>query len=144
MATERKISILDNGNLELFIPARLKKSAGRKIIIAPEEDAGKMEYPDEEHSIPAVTLSRHLARAHSWLNALENGTFQNVLQLAEELNIDPSFIGRILRLVNLAPDIQEAIINGTEPDNLTFNDLRGSIPDEWQEQREILKTKACN
>ncbi|NBK25488.1 MAG: hypothetical protein EOM68_26140 [Spirochaetia bacterium] len=78
-----------------------------------------MEISDEEHSIPAVALARHLARAHSWLNALENGTFQNVLQLAEELNIDPSFIGRILRLVNLAPDIQEAIINGTEPDNLT-------------------------
>jgi hypothetical protein len=69
---------------------------------------------------------------------LEAGTYQNVLELAGELNVDPSYIGRILRLVNLAPDIQEAIINGMEPENLSFNQLRSTIPDDWQEQREII------
>jgi hypothetical protein len=120
----------------MFIPARFVKRDGRKLIVAPEEDIEAAE--SEADSIPPSHLARQLARAHAWLEPLEAGTYQNVLELAGELNVDPSYIGRILRLVNLAPDIQEAIINGMEPENLSFNQLRSTIPDDWQEQREII------
>jgi hypothetical protein len=50
-----------------------------------------------------------------------------------------SYISRILRLLNLAPDLQEAIINGEEPDGLSLGKLRGNLPESLQEQREMLK-----
>ena len=132
--------MLGNGNLEIFIPAKFKRSDGKVMIIEPEETEEMKEAESWDlHPLPASSLARHLARAHAWLELLEAGTFQHVLQLAEELNIDPSYAGRTLRLVNLAPDIQEAIIEGKEPDGFTINKLKGNIPDDWQEQREMFK-----
>ncbi len=140
MITEKRISVLENGNLEIFIPAKFKRSDGRVMIIEPEETGEMKEAESWDLRVaPASSLARHLARAHAWLELLEARTFQNVLQLAEELNIDPSYAGRTLRLVNLAPDIQEAIIEGKEPDGFTINKLKGNIPDDWQEQREMFK-----
>ena len=135
MTKERKISILDNGNLEMFIPALFSKRDGKIVIITPEEYVKEEEEVD---IIPKSGLARQLVRAHAWLDLLESGTYPNVLELARELSIDESYVGRILRLVNLAPYIQEAVINGTEPASLSFNKLRSTIPDDWQEQREML------
>ena len=132
MTKERKISILDNGNLEMFIPALFSKRDGKIVIITPED---YIQENAEVDDVPKSGLARQLVRAHVWLELLESGTHPNVLELARELGIDESYVGRILRLVNLAPDIQEAVINGTEPASLSFNKLRSSIPDDWQEQK---------
>jgi hypothetical protein len=142
MITEKRISVLENGNLEIFIPAKFKKYDGKVMIIEPEE-AGEMKEAEswDLKPVSAGSLARHLARAHAWLELLESEIFQNVLQLAEELNVDPSYAGRTLRMVNLAPNIQEAIINGVQPEGLTFNKLKGNIPDDWEEQREIFDIK---
>ncbi len=42
------------------------------------------------------------------------------------------------RKVILAPESQEAIIAGNEPDGLSLNQLRRGIPVEWDEQMEVL------
>jgi hypothetical protein len=46
-----------------------------------------------------------------------------------------------LRLVNLTLDLQEAIINGEEPDGLSLGKLGGNLPESWQKQRKLLKSK---
>ena len=58
-------------------------------------------------------------------------------ELSQKLNLDRSYIGRILQLVNLAPDIQEAILNGEEKDGLSLGKLRAHIPDDWCEQIQL-------
>ena len=40
-----------------------------------------------------------------------------------------------LEMVNLAPDIVKAILNGSVPDGFTLSRLRKGIPDDWDEQR---------
>ena len=45
---------------------------------------------------------------------------------------------RSLSLVNLAPDLIEAILDGTESKNLTISALRKGIPEDWDEQRRIF------
>jgi hypothetical protein len=65
------------------------------------------------------------------------GEVATVTQLAEKLNLDKSYVGKIFRLVNLAPDIQEAIIRGDEPDGLSLNRSE-TRPAEWDKQREIF------
>jgi hypothetical protein len=49
-------------------------------------------------------------------------------------NIDRTYVGRMLRLTSLAPDIIEAILRGDEPDGLSLEKLRKDLPVRWEEQ----------
>ena len=49
-----------------------------------------------------------------------------------------SFVNRLLRLTLLAPDIQQAIIDGGQPKAMQLAELTRAIPDGWEEQREII------
>ena len=50
-----------------------------------------------------------------------------------------AFLFRALSLVNLAPDIIEAILNGKEPATLTLSKLRKGFPEDWEEQKKFLR-----
>ncbi|OGV51114.1 MAG: hypothetical protein A2017_05325 [Lentisphaerae bacterium GWF2_44_16] len=135
MNSQTAICVLSNGNLCLKVPLTIKRKHGRKIIIAPETLDGKNTRPA---SPVQSALVQALARAHSWMDALESGKIKRVNQLAGKLNLDFSYVCQILRLGNLAPDIQEAIIRGEELDGLSLKTFRCSIPADWNEQRQIF------
>jgi hypothetical protein len=58
-----------------------------------------------------------------------------------------TYVGRMLRLISLAPDIIEAILRGDlsrrseaktdEPDGLSLEKLRKNLPVRWGEQRKM-------
>jgi hypothetical protein len=52
--------------------------------------------------------------------------------------IDRSFVSRLLDLTLLAPDIQEAILEGRQPKGLQLEELTRAMPAAWEEQRNIL------
>lgn len=135
MSDKVTINTLDNGNISIRVPLIIKYKHGCKKIIAPEALDGANPGPE---SPVQDALVNALARAHSWMEAIESGKVQNVKHLAETLGLDCSYVARILRLINLAPDIQEAILNGEEPSGLSLEKLRCVIPEDWQEQREVL------
>ena len=124
-----------NGNICLDVPIEIKHKSGRKLIIAPEVIDGAN--PEAESPVQSALILA-LARAHAWMAAFESGEFKNVRQLSTKLNLDFSYVCQLLRLLNLAPDIQEAIIRGEEPDGLSVTRLRKPIPDDWREQRELF------
>ncbi len=137
MEAQSSVCTLNNGNMRISVPLRIKYKRGRKRIIVPEALDG--ENPESESPVQS-SLVHTLVRAHAWMKAFESGEVLHVRHLAEKLNLDSSHVGRILRLVNLAPDIQEAILNGTEPDGMSFTRLAAGFPEDWQEQRELFKT----
>ncbi len=55
--------------------------------------------------------------------------------LAHAVGCDRTYVGRMLRLTSLAPDIIEAILRGDEPDGLSLEKLRKNLPVRWDEQR---------
>ena len=56
------------------------------------------------------------------------------LSLNEEL--DAGYLGRILRLTSLAPDIIKSVLAGTQPADFILKRLiREEIPPIWTEQR---------
>src|SRR5258707_14249954 len=60
--------------------------------------------------------------------------------------INRSYLSRTIRLSLLAPDIVEAILNGTQPETLRLADLEAPFPIDWQEQRAafgFLPKPAC-
>ncbi len=81
-----------------------------------------------------------MARTHAWTGLIESGKVATVTQLTDKLQLDIAYVTKILHLVNLAPDIQEAIIAGNEPDGLSLNRLRRGIPVEWERQGEGFGT----
>lgn len=81
---------------------------------------------------PLVTA---LARAFHWQELLDTGRYRSVTELAEALALDRSYVGRILRLTLLAPDIVEAIVQGREPSGLSLKRLTRRLPVAWAEQR---------
>ena len=64
---------------------------------------------------------------------------KTVRELAKEKKISESLFGRLLRLNYLAPDIQTAIIDGTQPPSITRRDLLfGPMPMDWGQQRQLF------
>jgi hypothetical protein len=57
------------------------------------------------------------------------------LEIAEAEKMTKSFVNRLLRLTLLAPDIQEAILDGHQPKGIQLEDLMRGVAGEWEEQR---------
>jgi DNA-binding IscR family transcriptional regulator len=69
---------------------------------------------------------------------LETGEFTTIAELAEREGIAPSYMTRVLRLTLLAPDIVEAILDGTQGSEVTLARLLEPFPAEWEEQHQWL------
>ena len=129
------ITVAENGNLQIHIPMLIRRMRGRKQVIAPQ--ALDREIPEAAEPIQAAVVQA-LARAFSWAEILESGQVKSISELARNLEVDGSYVTRILKLTTLAPDIVEAIINGEEPDGLSLAKLIKSLPEEWGKQRSQL------
>jgi hypothetical protein len=57
-------------------------------------------------------------------------------EIAEAEKINRSFVSRLLRLTLLAPDIQEAILEGRQARGIQLEELTKAMPSAWEEQRE--------
>ena len=79
------------------------------MIFAPQALDG--EVPDSPSDVQAA-LVQALGRAFSWADAIESGEVHSITDLARTLDVDNSYVVRILKLTTLAPDIIEAILHG--------------------------------
>ena len=68
---------------------------------------------------------------------LENGRYGSISELATAEKLDRGYLGRILMLILLAPDIVEAILDGRQPDGMTLPALMKAVPVGWVEHRAI-------
>jgi hypothetical protein len=66
---------------------------------------------------------------------LEEGRYRSAQEIAEAEKINRSFVSRLLRLTLLAPDIQEAILEGRQAKGLQLEELMRAMPVEWEGQR---------
>jgi hypothetical protein len=96
-----------------------------------------MQLPDRvrPERTPDSTLVKALARAFRWKRMLESGEFATIAELAEREGIAPSYMTRVLRLTLLAPDIVEAVLDGTQGPEVTLVRVLEPVAEEWAEQR---------
>ncbi|MGV8997279.1 MAG: hypothetical protein ACOH12_10080 [Parvibaculaceae bacterium] len=80
---------------------------------------------------PAIILFRSREVA-------ERGDYASINELAAAEKISPTYLGRVLRLTLLAPEIIEAILAGKQPARLTMVELMEALPVVWAEQRPML------
>jgi len=109
MSKQPTITVTETGNLHIHIPMLIRRMRGRKVIIAPKALDGDV--PDSPGTVQTAIVQA-LARAFSWAEVIESGEVKSISELATNLDVDNSYVARILKLTTLAPDIIEAILNG--------------------------------
>src|SRR5687768_13583667 len=113
----------------VHVPMTLRQRGGRKLIVAPDGTAMPATAP---RSRIDNGLVKALARAFRWQKMLDRGTYSTIKEIAAKEKIDPGYVGDVLRLTLLAPDIVEMILDGRQPRALQFEQFRKSLPLEWQ------------
>ena len=130
----------------MTIPIHLKYDGCKTVILQPEAEPTGL---DPETMSP---LQKAVIQGFQYRNMLESGKVATVSELAQKVKQERAFLFRALSLVNLAPDIIEAILNGIppslkatagqeEPATLTLSILRKGIPEAWAEQRKLFGIK---
>jgi hypothetical protein len=69
---------------------------------------------------------------------LEEGRYASISEMAAAERIERGYLGTLLRLTLLAPDIVEAIPDGRQPPGLGLPQLKEPLPTEWTTQRVAL------
>jgi hypothetical protein len=123
----------DDQTISVRIPISIRKRGGRKLVLAPD---GKAEMAFNRRIDNAMVKA--IARAFRWQELLENGTYATITEIAEAEKINESYVGRLFRLTLLAPDLLEAIVNGTQSTYVTLATLMRPFPITWQSQRNIF------
>jgi hypothetical protein len=80
---------------------------------------------------------RVLASAGDHAHA-DEGRYASVSEMAAAERLDRGYLGRVLQLTLLAPDIVEAILDGRQQADLGLPASVGPFPLEWDAQRTAL------
>jgi hypothetical protein len=79
-----------------------------------------------------------LARAFRYQRLLDDGRYASISEKAAAERIERGYLGRVLQLTLLAPDIVEAILDGRHSDRVGLPMLMERVPADWSGQRQAL------
>jgi hypothetical protein len=87
----------------------------------------------EREPTPDRAMLRELRNAHRWAGMLKAGVALG--EIAERDSASESNVGRIIPLATLSPRIQEALVTGTQPLEVSLETfVRSRPPLDWTEQ----------
>lgn len=122
----------DGRSVMVRVPISIRRRGGRKLVLAPD-GTDVTTAPVCRHIDNAMVKA--IARAFRWRDMLESGEYATIREIANAEKINETYVGRVLRLTLLAPDIVEAVLNGRQPTGLQLDGLMRRWPVGWREQR---------
>lgn len=126
-------------SITVRVPLTIRRRGGKKLVVTPDGGVPGAA-PARTRADPA--LVKALARAHRWKRLLEEGRYGSLGELAAAEKIDRSYLGKMLRLTLLAPDIVEEILDGRQPAEIGLPALLEPISGMWDEQHSMLQRSA--
>lgn len=126
----------DGRTVTVRVPISVRKRGGRKLVLTPD-GTNATATPVARHIDSAMVKA--IARAFRWREMLENGKHATIVEIAEAEKINEAYVGRVLRLTLLAPNIVEAILNGRQPTGLQLDSLMKRFPVCWRAQRDAFQ-----
>jgi hypothetical protein len=130
----------DGTILSVHVPIKLQRRGGRKLIIAPPGAPVPSAATPSAKADP--TIIKALARGHRWKRLLDTNHYATIKEIAETEQVAARYIGQLLQLTLLAPDLIETLLDGRLPRGITLANLLKPWPARWDQQREHLKTLA--
>ena len=118
--------------IRLEVRAQLRRHGGEMRLVVSPDMPGHVTPP------PVSSLLKAIARGHQWHEWIVDGEVSSKVAIANRLGLTDGYVGRILECAFLAPDIVEAILDGRQPTDLTFQKLTCKLPLSWVEQLQQL------
>ena len=122
----------DTVTLEKFVPLAMKRRGVELRLIIQNE-------PPSSTRVDLVLL-KTIARAHQWFDQLVSGEVKSLTAIANREGLNYRFVGKVIRLAFLAPEIVEAITEGKQPPEFSTELLtkRLRLPLDWDDQKRLL------
>ena len=118
--------------LTTFIPVRIKRRGGRKVVVPAANASDKM--PD--HDAPILTA---LSKAFHWQRLIDEGIVNSGSDIARQEGLNQSTVNELLRLALLSPAVVRSILEGHQPKTLSLIWLKNNLlPPDWDEQHELF------
>jgi hypothetical protein len=121
------------------VPLAIRRRPGRKIVVTPEHPRRKASPVAAAVTRADSALVKALARAFRYQRLLDDGHYASITETAEAERLDRGYMGRLLQLTLLAPDIVEAILDGRPAGAPALPPLMHPFPVGWAEQRSALE-----
>jgi site-specific DNA recombinase len=119
--------------LQLKMPAELRRLGKEKRLIVSAHTA---------KTNPDPVMIKAIVRAHQWFDMLKSRKALSITDIANAEKLPRTYVGSIIPFALFAPDITEAILEGTQPIDLNLDRLINvSLPINWAEQRSVLGFK---
>jgi hypothetical protein len=116
------------------VSLKIHRRPGRKTMVS--LGAGQDGCSIATKADPA--LVKALARAFRYQKLLDEGRYASISEMAAGERIERGYLGTLLRLTLLAPEMVEAILNGREPEGVTLPALLEGVPVGWGEQSIVI------
>lgn len=123
--------VLEGRTLTVRSPLRLRVRGGRTFAIEATRSSTRRR--------PDRALLAGLKRAHAELQARGIDLMDHRGSQADSRGLEDPYLRKLTTLAFLAPDIQQAIISGQQPADLTLAGLLATrLPVDWESQRRLL------
>jgi hypothetical protein len=120
-------------SVTVSVPLTIRRRGGRKQIIGPDgavaRQGGGGAGVVPVNGDPA--LIKALARGFRWRRMLEEGRYASISEMAKAEGVERGYVGSLLRLTLLAPEMVEAILDGRQSEGVTLPALLEGVPVGW-------------
>lgn len=117
------------------VPLKIRRKQNRKLMTPPSGTSA------EAYGGLDLPMIKTLGKAFYWQRLLDEGRYASTIDLARALKLEAGWVAEVIRMTNLAPEIIEAILDGSQPRHLNLHTIRGrneSLPRDWTEQKKLM------
>lgn len=123
----------DDRMVTVHVPWKLKARGGRKLVICSD---GKSTTAKPFDRIDKAMV-KALAKVFRWRKLLETGVYGSAAELAAAEGVDPSYLGRVMRLTLLEPALVDSSLVERLLAGAGLAPLLKPAPPEWESQRKL-------
>ena len=126
----------DGRTVTVRVPISIRRRGGRKLVLAPD---GAERHRRARHAATSTTpWSRRSPGRSAGATCWRAASTRPFAEIAAAEKINESYVGRVLRLTLLAPDIVEAILDGRQPAGLQLEKLLRPFSVLWRDQSNAI------
>lgn len=120
-------------SITVRVPLAIRHRPGRKTVVTPMVDGVA---PVTTRADP--TLVKALARGFRYQRMLDEGRYASITEMAAAERIERGYLGSLLRLTLLAPDLVTNALDGRQTPSVALAALLEPFPLCWRSQGELF------
>ena len=112
-------------SITVWVPLAIRRRPGRKTVVTPVRDGGEAAFRRGP-----TRAGEGAGAGFRYQRLLDEGRYASISEMAAAEQIERGYLGSLLRLTLLAPDIVEAILDGGRAGQPGTAAADAAVPDE--------------